>query len=156
MSSRSKAFDTALAVVQADIIAEKLAGHIKPVIVEKEIVVEKPAAALIYPTEYVNLENETINGQSQILNEDGKGRVEKILIRSPNQNFNISLQADYGQPLQESYTDFQDVAAWQDGSTYVMELTDIAFEKNIRFSITTTQATTFSRIFIKYHIKRKD
>jgi hypothetical protein len=132
-----------------------MAERLKPIVVEKPIIVEKPVQPRL-ATEFVDLTSEIINGQSFILDEDGEGKVEKILLRSPNPNFSIMLQADYGESLQESYTSFQDVGAWQDGSTYVLEITEITFTKNIRFAITTTLPIAFSRIYVKMCISRED
>jgi len=154
--SKSKAFETALALVQADIIAEKVAKEIKPIIIEKPVIIEKPAEQPIIPTEFIDLINEAVNGQSQILDEDGYGKVEKILLRSPDPNFTIALAPDYETQLQGTYTSFEDIISYQEDGTYVLEITNISFTKNIRLSITTTQNITFSRIFIKYQIKRPD
>lgn len=42
--SRSKAFDTALSLINAEIVADKLKQQIKPVVIEKEVIVEKLVA----------------------------------------------------------------------------------------------------------------
>lgn len=153
--SKSKAFDTALAIVQAEIIGEQVSSRLKPVVIEKPIIVEKPVEPPRLATEFIDLLNESVNGQNMLLDENGQGRVEKILLRSPSPNFSIALAPDYGTQLQGSYSDFQDVLSYQEDSTYVLEITNIDFTKNIRFTVTTTGSVTFSRIFIKYAIKRK-
>ena len=151
----SKALDAAIAIVQAEIAADTIAARLKPVVIEKPIIIEKPQKPAA--TEFVDMTNQAIATQETLLDEDGEGTVEKILIRSPNPNFSIILIPDYGDPLQGSYTNFQDVLSWQetDTGTYVLEITNITFTKNIKFTITVTQPITFSRIYIKYQIKRK-
>jgi hypothetical protein len=158
LSSRSKAFETALAVVQADIIADKLAGKLQPTVIEKPAIVEKVVSPRHEMTEFIDMTDETMTGQTGILDEDGEGMIEKVLLRSATSNFGIFVQADHHTPLQETWTDFQDVAAWQEQATglYVMELTNIAFCKKIKLDVTTTGSVTFSRIFVKYTIKPKD
>jgi hypothetical protein len=156
LARKSRAFETALALVQADIIAEQAADKIKPIIVEKQVFIEKQFETTTFPMEFVNMTNEAITGPEQLLDEDGEGKIEKILLTSASPNFGIILIADHGEPLQGNYSDFTDTFAYQEGSVYRLELTDITFRKNIRFTVTTTGTVTFSRIFIKYQIKRKD
>lgn len=152
--SRSKAFETALALINAEVTAEKLADKLKPVVIENQVIVEKLVEPRKPPTEFIDMTNEAVSDKKQILDEDGEGTVEKVLLRSPSSAFGIVLATDYETKLQGSYADFTDVFAYQEDSTYVLEITNINFTRNVRLSITTTQAVTFSKIFIKYQIKR--
>jgi len=135
--SKSKAFETALSIIQADLMAEKLGEKIQPII-------EKPKLS----TRIIDLANVPVQGEEVLLDLDGEGVLEKLLLRSPNANFRISLTTEKVE-LEGDYTHFQDVCAYQEDDTYVLEITNIEFAEKVRL-VVKAEAITFSKIFIKY------
>jgi hypothetical protein len=155
LEHKSKAFETAVQLIQAELIAEKVTGKLNN---GRQPVIEKPPEKLehqsVFKTEFVD-STETVNGTLNILDENGQGRVEKLLVRSPSPNFGIIVALDGEEQLHGNYSDFQDVFAYQEDSTYVLELTRIHFARSITVTLTTTAGpVNFSRLFIKYSIKR--
>jgi len=136
-------------VVQAEIIAEQVAGKLQPVIVEKPVYVEGPAPQ----TEFVNTADVAVNGTLQVLNVDGQGKVEKIRLLSPVSGFGIILTRDGEELLHGNYADFQDTFAYQENSTYILELTDIHFLQNITLTLSTNEPVVFSKVFVKYDVR---
>jgi len=136
--SKSKAFETALSIIQADLTAEKLAEKIQPII-------EKPKPS----TQIIDVENVPIQGEDVLLDLDGEGVLEKLLLRSPSPNFRIVLTTEKAK-LEGDYAHFQDMCAYKEDNTYVLEITNIEFAKKIRLTITATELTMFNHIFLKY------
>jgi hypothetical protein len=133
---QSKAFDTALTIIEAEIIAEKT----KPI--------EKPKPS----TQIIDMVNILVLDKQTLLDLDGEGVLEKLLLRSPSSSFSITLTTEKIS-MQGSYTHFQDVCAYQEDDTYVLELTNIEFKQHLRLVLTVAESITFSKIFIKYAIK---
>jgi len=138
LNRKSKAYETALSIIQAEVMAEKLADKIQPVI-------EKPKPA----TEIIDVVNVPVSGEEVLLNLDGEGVLEKLLLRSPSANFRITLTTEKAK-LEGDYAHFQDVCAYQEDDTYVLEITNIEFKEKIRLVLATAQSVTFRHIFLKY------
>jgi len=136
----SRAFDTALALINAEIIAEKLGEKIKPVSA---------------PTQLIDLADVPVTDEQTLLDLEGEGIIEKLLIRSPSSNFSITLTTEKME-LQGDYTHFEDVCAYKedDTGTYVLEFTRIEFTQHVRLVLKVGENITFSKIFIKYAVNQ--
>jgi len=149
-NKRSKAFEAALSIVEAEVTAEKLAEKIQPIL-ERPIIVEKPIQPPKPTTQIIDMTNERIEKEQTLLDLQGEGVLEKLLLRSPSQNFSISLITEATR-IEGSYSHFEDVLASQEEDTYVLEITNIEFKHKVRLVLTVTEPITFSHIFVKFFI----
>lgn len=142
MSGRSKVYEAALKIVEAEVIADRA---------ESAANAEKPApVSEVKPaTDIIDLVNIPVTDNRTLLNVQGPGVLESFLVRSPSTNFSIVLKTEKFE-LEGDYSHFSDVFAYEESGTYVLELTKIRFKKKCRLVLRVGAPITFSKIFLKY------
>jgi len=150
---RSRAFETALSLIEAELTAEKVAEKIgKPVIEVRPVIQVKPDVTIeSKPTGVIDMANERVEEDRVLLDEQGKGVLQKLLLRSPSKNFGIVLVTERTR-IKGSYTHFEAIMAFEEDGVYVLELNDIEFSEKIRVVLTVKEAITFHNIFLKYKV----
>lgn len=95
----------------------------------------------------------------RILEGDGKGSIDQILIVSPSTSFSLRVNADKKKYIDHTYTwlatysDYiNDMSAFVVGGVYYASLRDIIFKEHFSIYVNTTASITFPLIYIKYNI----
>lgn len=132
----SKAYETALKIVEAEEIAERA---------------ESAAPEIKPSTDIISLKDIPVTDNHTILDVQGAGVLEKFLVRSPSSSFGMVLKTEKIN-LEGEYSDFTDVCAYEESGTYVLELTNIHFQKKCLLVLHVSTPITFSKIFLKYGV----
>lgn len=143
MSGISKAYEAALKIVEAEVIADRAESAAK----------EEPApVSEVRPaTDIISLKDIPITDNRALLDLQGAGILEKFLVRSPSTSFGIVLKTEKIE-LEGGYSDFTDVCAYEESGTYVLELTNIRFQEKCFLLLRVSAPINFSKIFLKYGV----
>ena len=160
LKNRSKAFEIALSLVQADIIAEKVADKVRPIEL-KPVVVEKLVAPPKPSTKIVDMSNEQVSEKRWLINEVGEGTLHELALISNSKNYSLTIIADDKPTHKGSWTNYEtksgavtDIVAYQKNTTYALNLSNITFTKNLKILIEPTETITFNIIYLKYEIAK--
>ena len=129
--SPSKAFETALRVIKADIIAQKL-EELQP----------KPR------TQVIEKDHERVEASLDVVRVEGPGQLKKFSVVASSNAFSIEIIRDGGQYVKGSYTDLVNkVAAYEENGTYYLHVTDVKFRESLIVVLSVTTPITFDMIY---------
>jgi len=134
----TKAMDLALKIVEAEVIAEKLA-------------VAKPEPAKPVPkpkTEIYKWKDKLVKDRKVLADVEGSGRLVKCRIASPTSRFHVLLAIDGETWIDDDYDDLTEtLAAYEEDSTYYLHLEDKAFKESLLLVVSVTEETTFTLLY---------
>lgn len=114
----------------------------------------KPKKLTTYPLEW---KSQAVDGQWEVCDVKGSGRLEELLILTTTSNFTLLLEVD-GRRTEKTYTQYSeeskyvdDIVAIQTNSNYRIHLSDIPFSKNLYIVVKGT--LTISRAYLKYDLE---
>lgn len=152
-----KAFDTALALIQAEEVGRHIAEHIK---VE---VVPEPK-----PTTYIDRRSNVIL-PINLFDERGSGSLKELVVKSTESGYKVIITADGIELYNSDWNWFnsmtqqvKEFAAFQEGDVYVLSIADIKFVHSLKISLRPVGVRTMilgklimSEVFLKVEIKEK-
>lgn len=145
-NKNSKAFQTALSIIQAELTAERLAEKIQPFIEKPEKPEPTPTPKPV--TKIYRWKDETVKDRKVLVDEEGSGKLVKLRIVSPSSNFNVLLVLDGETLIDDSYADLTEtLAAYEEDDAYYLHLEDKAFKKRLLLVVTVTEETTFTLLY---------
>jgi len=134
----TRAMDLALKIVEAEVIAEKLA-------------VAKPEPAKPAPkpkTEIYKWKDKLVKDRKVLADVEGSGKLVKCRIVSPTSSFHVLLAIDGETWIDDDYEDLTEMlAAYEEDSTYYLHLEDKAFTESLLLVVSVTEETTFTLLY---------
>jgi len=114
----------------------------------------KPKKLTAYPLEW---KNQTVDGQWEICDVKGSGKLHELLILTTTSNFTLLLEVD-GKRTEKTYTQYSEeseyvdeIVAIQSNGNYRIHLSDVPFSKNLYVVVKGT--LTLSRVYLKYDLE---
>lgn len=158
MKKQSKAFETALSLIQAEVIGEKLAEKM-PIVIEKPVVVEKLVTPPKPSTKIIDMANEQVSEKRWLIDEAGEGTLDELVLVGDSKNYSLTVIVDGKPTYKGSWTDYQtesrkvgDIVAYEENGTFTLNLSAITFTKTLKILIEPTTTIVFSTLHIKYEI----
>jgi len=119
-----------------------------------EAVGMKPKKLTTYPLEW---KEQTVDGQWEMCDLKGVGKLHELLIVTTTSNFSLLLEVD-GKRTEKTYTQYSEeseyideIVAIQSNSNYRIHLSDIPFSKHLYILVKGT--LTISRAYLKYDLE---
>ena len=144
----TKAFDTALALIQAEMAEKKIAERVEV----------KPAPKIAtYIDSRVNIRLPVI-----LFDKRGSGALKELIVKSSVNNYKVVIQADGLELYNKDWNWFYSMsqitkgaAALQKDSAYILSVTDLKFKSNLKISLKPVGAgVTLSEVFLKVDIAK--
>ncbi|MEM2849047.1 MAG: hypothetical protein QXI36_02085 [Candidatus Bathyarchaeia archaeon] len=147
----TKAFDTALAMIQA----EEMSKHIA----ERIVVEVKPE---LKSSTYVDRRS-NITLPIILFDEKGSGTLKELVLKSSVNTYKVIITADGYELYNNDWNWFysmsqvvKEIAAFQENSTYILSIADLKFTRSLRISLRATETgVTLTESFLKVDIAKE-
>ena len=147
----TKAFDTALALIQAEVTGQQIAERI-------EVKVEPTPKVTTHVDSRVNVRLPAI-----LFDEKGSGVLKELVIKSSVNAYKVVIYADGYERYNKDWDWFysmsqviKEVAAFQEDTIYILHVTDLKFAHNLKISLRPVGAgVTLSEVFLKVDIVKE-
>lgn len=168
---KSRAFEVALALIQAREIAKQI--RVPPVRV-REVVVPPPEVRIEIkppkpmPSHVVDWRDIMVTGEQVVVERSGYGVLEEFMIKAEDPEFQVLVVRDWElKPiLRGNYSDIRDIqqnvqslSAFPERNEegdltgcYVVSIRDVQFEKNLVIRLSTEKPVKFGAVYAKYKL----
>ncbi len=132
----SKAFELAKEIVAAELLAEQMPKPTPPE--------PKPK------TEVRKWRNKVVRGTFTLGEFQGQGKLVKLRIASPTDDFNVLVKLDGEAIIHDSYTNLaEELAAYEEDDVYYLHVEDKEFTRNLLVAVTPKAETTFTLLYLE-------
>ncbi len=105
-------------------------------------------------------DNQTVNGDLDIVNQKGFGVIDQILIKCNLSTYGLWILVDGNIIFDKNYTYFagnsdylQNVSAFLDGGYYYVSIRNLSFQEKFHIKVNSTAEVIFDEILVKYTIR---
>jgi hypothetical protein len=138
----TKAFRTAMEIVRA----EEEARRRRP---------EVPRREKRLKTEIEQWTDKTVTGAFSLADYVGRGKLVKLRISSPTSAFSVQMKLDGEDLINDEWANLtEELAAYQEDSTYYLHIEDKAFNESLLVTVTPDQTTTFNLLYCEVLVEK--
>ena len=113
-----------------------------------------------FKSHVVDWKNYIIENTDDIIDEEGEGKLDELVVIAPNDKFSLFVEIDGILAYRGDFTRYEEIGVHVDsvvaqhrGTKYIIQVNDVVFLGRIRIRIDVSAKTIFQRLFCKYNLE---